>query len=180
MKRIVMVLAVLMLAGSATAEGIATGVGVYFGPEIPIIQDDQATGTVFGFKGRVKALPMLTLEPNINFTSYGSPDIEDVIGDPDGSKVTSFGLDAVLGSPVGGKGMAVLLSAGLGSYKMKNDQTKSDFSKLGYSLGAGLEFGVSPTVGLEARAKGVVFKGEDGGTKKSIAITAGLNYHFAL
>ena len=114
MKRTLMLALCLLLlsqVASSQTPGIKLGVGVFGGLNYPLVQNDQASGTVFGFKGRVK-LAIITLEPNVAFAKYGSPDIAGVIDDPEGSKMTSFGLDALLGSPVGGPGLAVFVVRG--------------------------------------------------------------------
>ncbi len=180
MKKLLMAaLGLLLLIQPAMAAGISAGVGAFGGLEMPIIQDDQEQGTVFGFKGRLKA-SFITLEPNIMFTKYGDPDFEDVIGDPDGSKLTSFGLDALLGSSLGGPGVSTFFFAGIGIYKTKNDQLQVDESEVGISGGLGLEIGLGTKLGLEVRGRVVVVGTEGGGSKKAALLTAGVNYHFGL
>ena len=175
-----LIFALVLLAATAWGEKIPAGLGAYGGLDIPIVQDDQEQGMTFGFKGRITLLPPLTFEPNVNFASYGDPDIENVIGDPDGAKVTSFGLDAVIGTPLGGEGPSVFAFAGFGFYTFKIDQLDVDESKLGFSGGLGFELGLSPTFGLEARGRFVVIPTDGGGSRKSAALTAGINYHFGL
>jgi len=181
MKRIILaVLCCVVLAQAAAAQApLKLGVGAFAGLNYPIIQDDQSSGTAFGFKGRLK-MAFLTLEPNVTFARYGDPDIDGVIDSPEGSKLSSLGLDAVLGSPVGGPGLAVLLFAGIGSYKIKNDQLHFEDTRVGYSGGLGLEFGVTPSISVEARGRFLVIPTEGDGSKKSALATAGLNYHFGL
>ena len=169
-----LIFALVLLAATAWGQKIPAGLGVFGGLEIPVVQDDQEQGMTFGFKGRIKLLPPLTFEPNVNFASYGDPDIENVIGDPDGAKVTSFGLDAVIGTPLGGEGPSVFAFAGFGFYSFKIDQLDVDESELGFELG------ISPTFGLEARGRFVVIPTDGGGSRKSAALTAGINYHFGL
>ncbi len=180
MKKLLMVtVGLLLLTQPAMAAGISAGAGAFGGLGIPIAQDDQEQGTVFGFKGRIKA-SFITLEPNIMFTKCGDPDLDDVIGDPDGSKLTSFGLDALLGSSLGAPGISPFFFAGIGIYKSKNDQLQVDESEVGISGGLGLEIGLGPKLGLEARGRFVVIGTEGGGSKKAALLTAGVNYHFGL
>ena len=169
----------LLLTQPVMAAGISAGAGAFGGLAIPVVQDDQSQGTVFGFKGRVKA-SFITLEPNVMFTKYGDPDLEGVIGDPEGSKLTSFGLDALLGSSLGAPGVSPFFFAGIGIYKTKNDQLQVDESEVGISGGIGLEIGLGPKLGLEARGRVVIVGTEGGGSKKAAILTAGVNYHFGL
>ncbi len=170
----------LLLTQPVMAAGISAGAGAFGGLAIPVVQDDQSQGTVFGFKGRVKAMSIFTLEPNVMFTKYGDPDIDGVIGDPEGSKLTSFGLDVLLGSSLGSPGVSPFFFAGIASYKTKNDQLQVDESDVGISGGLGLEIGLGPKLGLEARGRFVIVGTEGGGSKKAAILTAGVNYHFGL
>jgi hypothetical protein len=68
--------------------------------------------------------------------------------------------------------------AGIGSYKVKNDDTGYDQSKIGFSGGLGLGVGLSPRFGLDVRGKFIVAPQEEGGSKKAVGITAGVNFHF--
>ncbi len=180
MKKLLMLaVGLLLLIQPAMAAGISAGAGAFGGLAIPVVQDDQSQGTVFGFKGRIKT-SFITFEPNIIFTKYGDPDFEDVIGDPEGSKLTSFGLDALLGSSIGGPGVSSFFFAGIGIYKTKNDELQVDESEVGISGGIGLEVGLGPKLGLEARGRFVVVGTEGGGSRKAAIVTAGVNYHFAL
>jgi len=181
MKKLLLLLVGLsLLIQPLSAAGIKAGAGVFGGLAIPVVQDDQSQGTVFGFKGRVKAMSIFTLEPNVTFTKYGDPDIEGVIDDPEGSKLTSFGLDVLLGSSLGGPGVSPFFFAGIGTYKTKNDQLLVDQSEVGVSGGLGLEIGLGQSLGLEGRGRFVIVGTEGGASKKAITATAGVNYHFGL
>lgn len=178
-KLLLLAICVLLLSQAGHAQGVKLGVGAFGGVEFPLIQDDQASGTNFGFKGRVN-LSMITFEPFIAFASYGEADIEDVIGDPEGNSITAFGLDAVLFSGFGAPGPSVFLFAGIGSYKIDNDQMVYDQSDIGYSFGLGLEIGIAKAISIEGRGRFLAINSEGGATKKSGIVTAGLNYHFGL
>ena len=156
--------------------GPKLGVGVFGGMTLPIVQDDQKSGTVFGFFGRLKLIPILVFEPNISFATYGDPDpISGVNLGSVGSKVTSFGIDAVLGAGPGAPGMTPFFFGGIGSYSIKNDDTDFDETAIGYSGGLGLGFNLG-MLDLNVRGRAIVIPLEDGGSKKSASATVGLSY----
>ncbi len=178
-KELKVLLLVVLLAQPALAGGITFGVGAAAGLDYPISQEDQAKGTVFGFKGRLKAIPSIALEPNIYFTKFGDPpEHEDFTYDIEGSKVTAYGVDVTLGSSFGGPGVKPYGLFGVGFYKVKRDQTDQDNTDFGWSAGFGIEVGVNPTVGLDVRGKLVVIPTDGGASKKSASIIGGLNYYF--
>ncbi len=173
-------LVAIMLPGLSVAQtpsvGPKLGVGVFGGMTLPIVQDDQKSGTVFGFYGRVKLIPILVFEPNISFAKYGDPDPFDGVNlGIVGSKVTSFGVDAVLGAGPGAPGMTPFFFGGIGSYSIKNDDTDFDESAIGFSGGLGLGFNLG-MLDLNVRGRAIVIPLEDGGSKKSATATVGLSY----
>ena len=180
MKKLLLVaLGLLVLLQSVSAAGLSVGVGAFGGVGIPIIQDDQSQGTVFGIRGSVKALSVLTVEPHLTFLKYGDGEV-DAIGDEfPGAKVNGYGVDARLGS-LPGPGLSPFFFVGLGVYKTKNDDLQADESDVGISGGLGLEIGMGPSLGLEVRGRFDVIKTDGGGSKKAALITAGVNYHIGL
>ena len=180
MKKLLMVtLGLILMFQSASAAGMEVGVGAFGGVGIPVIQDDQSQGTVFGIRGSIKAMSVIVLEPHVTFLKYGDPDVDAIIDDGPGSKVTSYGVDARLGSLMG-PGMSPFFFVGLGIYKTKNDDLQVDNSEVGLSGGLGVEIGMGPSLGLEVRGRFDVVGTEGGGSKKAALITAGVNYHFGL
>jgi hypothetical protein len=179
MKRILLILAmVLLLTPLANAQGAKFGVGAFGGINIPIAMSDQASGSAFGFKARVKLLPILTVEPNLTLGKWGGPGVVDGVDlEIDGSKITSYGVDATIGHSLGSKGFKPLAALGASIYSIKNDDTGYDESKLGYSLSLGFGFGFSPLIDVDVRGKLVIAPQEDG-SKKAVMITGGLNYYF--
>lgn len=169
------VLLTLLLIGAAlSAQTPKIGIGGFAGLSIPVAQDDQASGSEFGFRARVK-LAFVTVEPNFTIAKWGQADPPSGVTDmPDGSKVTSFGVDALLGGAPGVPGLKPFFVLGAASYKVKNDDTQFDQSRLGFSAGLGFLFGFSPKFDLDVRGKGVVVPMDGGGSKKAISVTAGV------
>lgn len=171
---------VLLLSCSVSAQGVKLGVGVFGGLDIPVGQEDQAQGTIFGVRAKIKLIPIITLEPRIAFTSFGEPDSDELALDLDGSKVTAYGVDAVIGAPFGGKGFAMFGVFGAGFYNVKRDQTFEDNTELGWSAGLGFALGFTPVISADVRGMAHVIPFEGGGTAKSAAVTAGLNYYLGI
>jgi len=170
----------LLLAPSVMAQGgPRLGAGAYFGLSFPILQDDQKSGTDFGLKGRYGLGSIIVLEPYVSFVKWGEPDpVDGVELGITGSKVTSFGLEASLGNFPGQMGVAPYFVAGVGSYKVKNDDTRYESSKLGFSAGLGVGIGLSPMFSLDFRGKAIVVPLEEGGSKKAVGATGGINFTF--
>ncbi len=172
MKVLLVLLTLLLVSAALSAQTPRIGFGGFGGLSIPVAQDDQASGSEFGFRARLK-LPVLTVEPNISFTKWGKANPPEGISDmPVGSKVTSFGVDALLGGAPGVPGFKPFFVIGGASYKVKNDDTGFDESKIGFSAGLGVLFGLTPKFDLDVRGKAVVIPIE-GSSKKAVSVTGG-------
>lgn len=181
MKRAVLAVTLLLLLSSTvSAQGVKFGVGVFGGMDFPVGQEDQAQGTIFGIRGKVQIIPIITFEPKLAFTSFGEPESDEIPLNLDGSKVTAYGIDAVIGAPFGGQGFAMFGVVGAGFYKVKRDQTFEDNTELGWSAGLGFAIGFSPMLGIDVRGVAHVIPYENGGTAKSASATAGVNYFFGM
>jgi len=179
MKKIVILLFLLScLIPTTLIKAVSFGIGAYGGTEIPVVQDDQAQGTTFGFHARVKIIPVIVLEPNINFTNFGDPTFAEFTSDLQGSKVTSYGVDATFGAPFADAGLNLYGIFGAGFYNIKRDQTFQDETKLGWSGGLGLALAFTTQIALDARSKLNVIPSDNGGSKKSLSLIGGLNFYF--
>jgi|WetSurMetagenome_2_1015567.scaffolds.fasta_scaffold345939_2 hypothetical protein len=178
-KMVLLALCIMLTAPLALAQTPKFGAGVFGGVSIPVVQKDQASGTEFGLRLRAKVLSFLTAEPNLTFTKWGKPDpVEGITLGIDGSKVTAFGLDVTFGGLPGGSGFKPFMVLGAASYKVKNDATQYDQSKLGFSGGFGFAIGFVPMFDIDLRTKAVIIPTEGGGSKKAVSILGGLSYNF--
>jgi len=169
---------VLLLAASAAQAGdIRLGAGAAGGLTFPIAQDDQGRGTAFEIRGIVELMPSVLLEPNLNLVRYGEPDLSGIVSGLDGSKITGYGLDAMLGAGIGRSGIAPYGLIGVGMYQTKRDQTGEDNSEFGWSAGFGFIIGLAPQFGLDFRGRALVVSSEGGGSKKAATVTGGLNFY---
>src|SRR5262247_3288292 len=105
-----------LVAGSAHAGNI--GVSGFAGMSIPIVQDDNGTGPIFGVRIPVQLLSHVTLEPFFASTSDGeaSEEIGGVSSTRSGFDVTSFGANALL---TFGKGFRFYPFVGISSNTLK-------------------------------------------------------------
>ncbi len=179
MRRVLLVTClVVLLSPLAEAQGIRLGVGAFGGWNIPIAQDDQGTGTAFGVMGRIRVLSIFVAEPNITFGKWGNPDvIRGIDLGIEGSKITSYGINALVGNLPGIVGVKPFGFVGASIYSIKNDDTGYDESKLGYSAGLGVGYGFAPTFDIDIRGTAVVAPQEKG-SKKAVYISGGLTYYF--
>lgn len=180
MRKFVVWLFVGLLMGSLTVQAGESrlGIGAFGGLNIPVVQDDQASGMTFGVSARVRLLPFLAAEPNVTFTKWGQPDPIDGVTMPDGSDFNSYGIDAILGRSATPGGIAPFIVAGVANYKVKNDQTGYDESGMGYSGGLGILVGLGSTLELDVRGK-IHVAPQEQGSKKAVTATAGLVYNLA-
>ncbi len=179
MRRLLVIFGLMLFSVAlVNAQTPKIGIGAFGGMNMPILQDDQGNGTVFGIKAKVKIIPIILLEPNITFGKWGEPDPVDGVDLPSGSKISSFGIDAILGGSPGAAGIKPFFLAGAGIYTVKNDDTGYDESKLGYSAGLGIGIGVGPKMDIDISGK-AIFAPQEGGAKKAVFITGGLTYYLA-
>lgn len=174
---VILVLFVLSLTSVVSAAKFS--IGAFGGVNMPIMQEDVKSGTVFGIKGRVMMMPVLGLEPNFVISKYGDKGI-DVLGQTmtrKGGDITSFGLDAVLGT-FGGFSKAHFYGlVGLNSNSLKRDGIPNQ-TRLGVSIGTGLEFMALDILSIEVRARVHNVSLEGGGGRDNVELTGGLNYYF--
>ena len=173
-------MAVLLLFCLTSAASAAKfSIGAFGGMNMPIIQEDVGNGSVFGIKGRMMVMPFLGLEPNFVMSKYGDKDI-DVLGQPmtrNGGDITSFGLDAVLGTFGGFSKVRFYGLVGLNSNSMKRDGIPNQ-TRLGVSIGTGVEFMAMDVLSIEVRARVHSISLEGGGGRDNVELTGGLNYYF--
>jgi len=184
MRKLLMLGVFILLLPTMAVSGVTQfGAGAFGGINIPLIQDDQGSGTAFGVKAIISGLPVFTYEPFFVLAKNGDPevDIAGVTNDLEGSKITAFGIDAKLGALMGAPGMHPYFFAGLGFYKATRDQTSNleeEGSDFGFGGGLGLAIGLSPSMALDLRAKLNVVPTEGGSSDKAVWILGGLNFYF--
>jgi len=172
--------AFIVLLLSSQAFAIRYSVGGFGGLVLPLGMDDVTSSSMVGFKARIAVMPSIGVEPNFTISKLGKgeADVYGEMQERDGGDITSFGVDLVVGGIEGNLGLSVYGIVGLGSAKWSREGL-DDISKLSYFFGLGLEYGFSPMVSLDVRAKTLVMPNE-GGTYKTLGISAGLNVYFGI
>src|SRR5574341_127230 len=167
-------LALVLCAGSAGAVGI--GVGAFGGVGIPIVQDDNGKGSVFGVRVPVSLLPLVTVEPYYLKGSGGDKDQE--VGNTtitrEGIDVSGFGANVML---TFGGGLQLYPYAGIGSYSL--ERTGLDTSNTAYNFGLGLA--IKPpiaklSVHLRGELNAVLEEGDSDSSRKWANVTVGVSY----
>jgi hypothetical protein len=178
MRKLLCIVALLALTPGA-ARAISVGAGAYGGWSIPVVQDDNGNGSLWGLRLPVNFTPMVSLEPYFGSTSGGSK-TQDLGGGlsttREGIDVTSYGVNALLSF---GAGFKFMPFAGLGSNRMK--RAGLDQSETGYDFGLGLGFSL-PVAHLGVDLRGALNIVQDPATsqasRKWAEITAGVSYAF--
>jgi len=181
MKKIVCLsmMALFLVGASSVASAGKFSIGGFAGLNIPIAQEDMGNGTLFGAKGRILLLPFLGVEPNFVFSKYGDKD-HDILGGAqtrEGGDITSFGVDAVIGTFSGFSKARFYGILGINSNTFKWEPFE-DQTRLGLSFGTGIEFLPSDIFSIEVRARVHTISLEGGGGRNNLELTAGLNYYF--
>jgi hypothetical protein len=180
MRRIIPIVLVLIMAGSAQAI-MDISAGLYGGINAPIVQEDAKAGTGFGIKAKVAPIPFLAGSLFYESRKFGDPQqkIGDITFKANGGKISVIGLEALLGSVGGGIGPHFYAMAGVSSYKWKRTNFPT-FSKTGYNVGTGLEIVLPVGIGVEGQAKIEIVPDGNGGSRKNGLVFVGLNYHLGL
>ena len=177
-KFVILLVLVLFLAPVAEAQGIRIGIGPFGGANIPIAQEDQKTGNAYGVKARIGLLSFIVAEPHVTLAKWNAPDpVRGIDLGIEGSKINSYGIDAVIGGLPGLPGLKPFGFVGAAIYTVKNDDTAYDESKMGFSAGLGFAIGLTPKFDLDVRGKAVVAPQEEG-SKKAVFVLGGLTYYF--
>lgn len=175
---LILILLICLIVPAVHAGSVKWGLGLSGGMEFPFVQEDQAQGSVFGFKAKLSLLPGLAVEPGLYFIKFGDPEFEELaVSDFEGAKLNAYGIDAILGGSFGARGVKPYGLFGFGYYKYKQDQSNLENTNFGWSVGFGIEVGVSSKVCLDFRGRAIVVSNEGGGSKKSGAITGGINFY---
>ena len=173
--RMLLAIAAITLA-PCVAHALGIGVGAYGGAGVPILQDDNGQGTIFGIRAPISLIPMITVEPYFAKGSGGDKD-QDVAGvtyTRSGIDQTTFGANVLLtfGGP-----MSLYPYAGIGSTKLERDPL--DATTTSYNFGLGL--GISPmpklSVHLRGELQSVLDDNSSDVSRKWANITLGVHYN---
>ena len=167
-------LALFAFASTASAGGI--GIGAFGGASVPLVQDDNGQGTIYGVRVPVSLVPIFTLEPYYSKSTGGDKD-QEVGGSTftrSGIDLTSYGANLMLAF---GTGFQMYPYAGIGT--TQSERPGLDASATAYNFGLG--FGISPPalkLALHLRGEMAVVREEDAteSARKWANVTVGVSY----
>jgi hypothetical protein len=163
---------VAVTMSACPARAASVGIGPFGGMSIPIVQDDQGSGSVFGLRAPVQIVPLLRVEPFWSTSALGDKTVD--LGGTSftrtGSDVKTFGLNAMLslGGPV-----TFYPFVGIGTVKF--ERTGQDESFTSYHMGLGLGLSPIPKLSVDLRAE-LQAAAKDGASRKMGNITLGASY----
>lgn len=175
MKRFIGLSAIIFLLASVqVVQAQKLGIGVFAGKNIPIAQDDAGSGSQWGIRGQIQAVPMIRIEPFVSFIKNGEYTLASFqFG---GGKINAFGVEGILGTPMGGPGLGVGLVAGIGQYKYK-PEVGEELTNTGYTVGVDLGVGLTAVpVRFGARGTALVITTDGGGSRKHLLFSLGATY----
>lgn len=169
---------VFVAAVTSTAAAMETTVGaqIFAGASMPIVQDDVATGAIFGLRLPVQLWTVLSVEPYFASSSMGRA--EQQIGSStyarEGFDVTAFGANVLFGFGSGVFRCSPFV--GIGAHELTRSGSE-DIDDVGYNFGLGLR--ISPTARWSIDARGEVNAVATGSTSRKFGnLTLGLGYTF--
>ena len=172
MKRILAFALAGTLLGSSLAHAGDIAVGAFGGLSIPVLQEDQDQGSLYGLRIPLSFTPLLTVEPFWTTSALGDKTVEfgGVGFTREGSDVTTFGANVLLSTS---GPMRFYPYAGIGSAKF--ERTGQDESYTSYHFGLGLGFTPAPKLNLDIRAE-LQMAAADGASRKMGNFTVGASY----
>ncbi len=181
MKKLIIlcVLGLILALPVSSVYAVKLGGGGFVGMNMPVGMDDVTMSTMYGVKARVILMPVIGIEPHYIIAQYGDGEAEvyDEIMARDGGKISSFGVDLVLGGIEGNAGFSVYGIVGLGSATWSREGLE-DLTKANWRFGLGMEYGFTDRISLDIRGVTQIISNE-GGTYKNAGVTAGLNFYLS-
>ena len=159
--------AMALSAGTAAAGGVS--VGAFGGMSLPIVQEDQGNGSLYGVRVPVQIVPLARVEGFWSTSALGDKtvDVAGISQTRTGSDVTTFGVNAIL--TMGG----FYPFAGIGSAKFKRDSIEDTYTS--YHFGLGFNIPVAPKISVDLRGE-LQAAVKDGTSRKMGNLTLGVSY----
>jgi len=171
-------IAILLFFADSGLAKVKFSLGGFGGVNFPIVQEDSEIAGIAGCKARATFFPFLGVEPNFTYIRQGgiTAEVLDVDMEREGGNLYSYGADVVLGSFDSVEEFYWYFIFGLYGNAMRR-VGREDLDKFGLNLGFGLEILPSNVWGIDFRTKTQIITIE-GGSRKNILVTAGVNYYF--
>jgi hypothetical protein len=173
MKRPLVLSLVLLALSAGVACAGHIGIGAYAGMSYPVLQEDVASGTLYGLRAPVALTPLFTFEPYYASASLGDKD-ETVAGityTRAGFDETAYGLNAMMttGGPV-----QFYPLVGVGKTQLTREGS-SDLNLTTWNLGLGLGFVPMPKLSIHIRGEMQMAMDGDA-SRKFTNLTVGASY----
>lgn len=178
MKAFAAIIIIVLLLPAVPALAEPVGFGVSGGALVPVSQEDQSTGSIFGLKIRANLPGPFVAEPNIQFGSFGNADITG-IGSRDGASLNSYGIDIILGDAIARVGFKPYFLLGGAVYNTKRDGDETT-NRSGWSFGAGAALGIRQDLDIDFRGRLNIVSWEGSSSKKSFEVTVGASYYVGM
>ncbi len=159
-------------AGSGHAKFLTRlGAGAYGGVNIPVVQDDAATGPLYGLRARL-GFPGFTFEPAVTFLENQDEesDIEGIDFTLEAPEVTSFSFSALIGGSFYGVG-------GIGWSTVEVPNGTGESSEPTYFVGAGAEIPAGP-IAVDVSPRLFIIHTAEGASRKNVGVLVGVHYYF--
>jgi hypothetical protein len=183
-KALIPALFIVLAAYAAHASDRKFGLGIAGGAIVPIVQDDEGRGSHATVRATYRPISSIGFDANLTVAQFGDPDIDlpGVTSDLKGSRLITYGVDAIIG---GGPGGAVrpFFIIGAGYFRVSRDQTRAwdrGGTEFGYSGGLGLAIGLTRALQLDLRTRLNIVPAEGSSSRKSAFVQGGFNYYFRL
>lgn len=173
MKRPLALTLVLLALSAGIASAGSIGIGAYAGMSYPVLQDDVASGSLYGLRIPASLTPLFTLEPYFGSASLGDKD-EDIGGityTREGFDETAYGLNAMMttGGPV-----QFYPLVGIGKTQLKRTGSE-DLNLTTWNFGLG--FGFTPAPKISVHIRGEMQMAMDGDASRKFGnVTVGASY----
>jgi len=178
MKRVAsgLLLSLALFCTAGVAHAVSVGGAVFGGVSVPIVQDDNGTGSQFGVRVPVHLIPLIAVEPY--FAHSGLGDATQTFGGFEytrsGFDVDAFGVNVALGSF--GLVPGFYPYVGIGSHDLSRTGS-DDASEVGYNFGLGFGFALPPGLSLNLRGElNMVATGDT--SRKFLNFNLGVGYKF--
>ncbi len=166
------------ISGAAAESKVRTAAGIYGVYGLPALQENVASGPLYGAKVRADLAGPLGAE--LSYTSFPSGDVtfDTQLGEmtTKGYSQSVIAGDLIL-QTTGLSGFGIYLLGGIGSYSLTKDFAE-DISEIGYNGGLGIEFRSESGISVDICGRLHAMPYENGGTHKFVALQAGVNYYF--
>jgi len=176
MKKILLFILLGLVLAPAAAGAVSISIEPNGGLSYPVLQDDRKSGSQFGVRFEVSAVPVLTLEPYYSHASYGDKTLQPPVGPSqtfDGGKVSAFGVNLLV--EAGSNMFKFYPFAGIGSNK--DERSTGNATNTGYNFGAGIGFGLPMKLSVDVRGEmQMIVTGDT--SRKFANATVGVRYSF--